>query len=88
MLKVFITSKFKKDIKQIEKQGKDMNLIKAVMNNIQNEISLDDKYKEHELKGDYQNCMECHITPDWLLVYYYGANSVTFYRTGSHSDLF
>jgi mRNA interferase YafQ len=88
MLEVFSTRQFEKDISKIKKQGKNIELLENVMNDIKNEKTLDAKYKEHLLKGDYENCLECHIQPDWLLVYYYGENSITFYRTGSHSELF
>jgi mRNA interferase YafQ len=88
MLDVFSTKQFEKDVSKIKKQGKDIKLLENVMNDIKEETTLKPKYKEHMLKGEYENCSECHIQPNWLLIYYFGENSVIFYRTGSHSELF
>lgn len=88
MREVFYTGKFRKDFKLAIKRGWNMSLIRSVMKEIENEIPLAPKYKEHPLYGDYIGNMECHIQPDWLLIYSFGEGSVTFVRTGSHSDLF
>lgn len=85
---VFYTGKFRKDFKLAIKRGLDMELIRKVMKDLENGISLDPKYKEHPLSGDYAGNLECHIQPDWLMVYMLDETSVTFVRTGSHSDLF
>jgi len=66
----------------------DISLIKAVMRDLENEFPLDSKYKEHPLTGKYIGHLECHIQPDWLLIYLIEGNDLTFVRTGTHSDLF
>lgn len=85
---VFYTGKFRKDFKLVMKRGLDMSLIRTVMKDLENGMQLDPKHKEHPLSGDYAGMLECHIQPDWLLVYMLDEASVTFVRTGSHSDLF
>lgn len=68
---VRFTSRFKKDFKKVLKQGKDENKFLEVINIIANGKKLDEKYKNHKLVDDkvYKDCEECHITPDWLLIY-------------------
>ena len=90
MLEVKITSKFKKDYKLIKKRKLDVNLLKRVVFKIANEIPLDEKHKDHELTGKYKGFRECHIQPDWLLIYLIEDQilTLTLTRTGSHSDLF
>ena len=86
------TSDFKKDYKKILRQGKDITKLKAIINELANGNELDMKYKNHMLKDNkyYKNCGECHIEPDWLLVYKYGDNELILLlvATGSHSELF
>lgn len=81
-------TQFQKDIKLCEKRGKDLTRIKAVMFDLIMENSLAQKYRDHNLSGNYSNCRECHIEPDWLLIYMYKDDGIVFVRTGSHSDLF
>ncbi len=87
---VRITTKFKKDIKQIKKQGKNLNKLYALVEKIAMGEALDKKYKDHLLSGDYSGFRECHIEPDWLLVYQIDDEEIILLlsRTGSHSDLF
>jgi len=88
MLKPIHTKRFEKDIKKVQKQNKDISKLKSVINNLTNETSLESKYKNHKLKGNYIGRMECHIEPDWLLIYRIESPRIIFERTGSHSDLF
>ena len=88
MRNVFYTSKFSKDFKTAIRRNLDISLIKAVMRDLENEFPLDPKYKEHPLTGKYIGHLECHIQPDWLLIYLIEGNDLTFVRTGTHSDLF
>ncbi len=88
MRNVFYTSKFRKDFKAVIKRNLDISLIKTVMRDLENGIPLDPKYKEHPLTGNYAGHLECHIQPDWLLIYLLEGNDLTFVRTGTHSDLF
>lgn len=89
---VKITSKFKSDYKKIRKQGKDINKLINVLEFLANGEELDQKYKNHKLINDknFQDCYECHITPDWLLIYKLQDNELILllFATGSHSDLF
>lgn len=86
------TSRFKKEFKKILKQGKDENLFLEVLSVIANGKELDEKYKNHKLINDktFKECYECHIQPDWLLVYKMHDNELVLllFATGSHSDLF
>ena len=86
MLEVKLTSKFKKDYKL----KKDLELLKEVVKKIAMQEPLDGKYRDHELVGKYKGFRECHVQPDWLLVYLLKEEklTLTLTRTGSHSDLF
>lgn len=90
MLTIRYESTFKKDFKRIVKRGYDIRLLEKVIGLLANEQSLPEKYKDHPLRGDYADCRECHITPDWLLIYQIRNNELilTLTRTGTHSDLF
>ena len=89
---VVTSNKFNKQLKKIIKQGKDLNKLIYVVKELANGKSLDYKYKDHLLSDTkyYRNCRECHIEPDWLLVYKYKDNELILYlvETGSHSDIF
>lgn len=86
------TTDFKKSYKKIKKQGKDIDKLKVVVEKLANGIELEEKYKNHILTDSkyYKNCGECHIEPDWLLVYQYINNELilVLVATGSHSELF
>ncbi len=82
------TSQFKRDVKLAEKRHKPMTKLKEVITKLTNEILLDSKYKDHKLTGDYRDHRECHIEPDWLLIYRIKGREIFFERTGTHSDLF
>jgi mRNA interferase YafQ len=90
MLSETRTSKFKKDFKLMQKRNKDIWKLITVMYLIVNEIPLLPVYKEHPLYGNYEGTLECHIEPDWLLIYEIDDSHkiVRFMRTGTHSDLF
>lgn len=87
---VRFSTRFKKDMMLIRKRGYDQRLIYAVIEKLANGEILAEKYKDHQLTGDYSGFRECHITPDWLLVYQYRENELLLLlsRTGTHSDLF
>lgn len=84
------SSRFKKDLKVVVKRGYDINLITNVIKLLSTGSPLPEKYKDHALTGNWINYRECHITPDWLLVYKVDEDILvlTLTRTGSHSDLF
>ena len=90
MMQLQVTSKFKKDYKRMKKQGKDMRLLESVIDDLLAEKVLDEIYRDHALVGRYLGFRECHILPDWLLIYAVDHNDLilTTSRTGSHSDLF
>ena len=81
---------FKRDRKLLKKQNKDMSKLTDIMNLLINEQPLLPKHENHPLHGNYKNWWECHIEPDWLLIYRIEKSSqqVIFNRTGSHSDLY
>ena len=90
MLTIKYQAAFKKDYKRIVKRGYDMRLLEKVIELLANQKPLPEKNRDHQLSGDYAGCRECHITPDWLLIYEVAAEELILYlnRTGSHSDLF
>lgn len=85
-----ITNQFKKDLKLARKQGKNEDRLWEVVEMLANDEELDPKYKDHNLTGNYAGYRECHVLPDWLLVYKKEANVLVLllYRLGSHSELF
>lgn len=89
--KIDYTSNFKRQLKKIVKQGKDINLLLEIVARLANYEELESKYKNHHLINDktYRNCMECHLKPDWLLVYKYINNNLVLLlvATGSHSKI-
>ena len=90
MLTIKYESTFKKDFKRIIPRGYDARLLERVIQILADGDPLPEKYKDHRLVGDYAGCRECHITPDWLLVYKIDNEELILYltRTGTHSDLF
>lgn len=87
---IVLTSLFKKDLKTAKKRGYDLSLLNDVVNTLASGNPLAEKYKDHNLIGNYKGCRECHITPDWLLIYEISEDEIILYltRTGTHSDLF
>ena len=88
MLAPFYKKQFEKDLKRLIKRGKSSEKIKDVMGKLINQIPLGQSYRDHQLKGNYVDCRECHIEPDWLLIYKIDGAQIIFVRTGSHADLF
>ena len=90
MYKIRPSTKFQKDLKKVQKRGYDISLLTTVLNILANGESLPQKYKDHNLSGNYKGCRECHITPDWLLIYEILDDELILYltRTGTQSDLF
>lgn len=84
------SSQFKKDYKLAIKRGYDVNLLHEVISILANDNPMPEKYKNHSLDGNYRGYRECHIAPDWLLIYKIEKKLLvlTLTRTGSHSDLF
>ena len=84
------SGQFRKDLKLAARRGYNIELLATVIDLLANGETLPGKYKDHSLIGDYADCRECHITPDWLLIYKIDGNELILYltRTGTHSDLF
>ncbi len=89
MRDVVLTSAFKKDYKRLSRSGQYvMQGLQEVTAKLADDNLLDEKYRDHGLIGNWQDCRECHIKPDWLLIYQFKDNELILVRTGTHSDLF
>lgn len=88
--KLILTGRFRKDLKRAKKRGLDITLLNSVVEKLMHGLTLDEKYRDHALKGEYVNFRECHLKPDWLLIYLIEDDilTLTLVTTGSHSDLF
>jgi mRNA interferase YafQ len=84
------TKQFKRDFKLCKKRGLPLVELESIMKNLLQDMTLAEKHRDHVLKGEYNGFGECHIRPDWLLIYLKDPdkNALTFIRTGTHSDLF
>jgi mRNA interferase YafQ len=87
-LKIHYTTQFKKDYKKAKKQGKDLDKLKTVIDMLSKNQKLDPTYRDHPLAGNWKKHRDCHIEPDWLLIYRIYENELFLERTGSHSELF
>ncbi len=90
MLEIVPSNQFKKDLKLAKKRGCNMEQLRDVVNTLAQEQQLDRKYRDHGLTGNYNGFRECHVEPDWLLIYRISHKSLELFlfRTGTHSDLF
>ena len=88
MLTIIWESQFKKDFNNADKQRRKIEKLTDIIQKLQHGDQLPPKNKKHKLKGNYVNCWECHIEPDWLLIYQLTSEELLLVRTGSHSDLF
>ena len=88
MLDLRYSSKFKKDFKTCVKRKYKMELLMQVIDILRIPDTLPQKNSDHSLSGNYEGYRECHIAPDWLLIYRQADNELLVYRTGTHSDLF
>ena len=88
MLKINSSGRFKRDLKTCQKRGYDLHLLEAVIDILRIPDQLPIQNKDHFLKGYYSGRKECHIAPDWLLIYEIYEDELYLDRTGTHSDLF
>ena len=88
MLVIERTSQFKRDVKRVIKRGKAISKLRFIVDKLANKHILEARYYDHALLGKYINARECHIEPDWLLIYRLTEKKLHLERTGSHSDLF
>ncbi len=88
MKAIFQTRQFKKDFKRIKKRGKDLNKLKEDVSAIANNEVLEERDRDHALSGNWSGSRNCHIEPDWILIYQVDGEHLFLERTGRHSDLF
>jgi len=81
-------TQFKRDVKRLQRRHKDLDKLKAVIRLLANGEGLPIAFQDHSLKGLLKDCRECHIEPDWLLIYRIDGNELCLVRTGTHADLF
>jgi mRNA interferase YafQ len=88
MKAIHTSAKFRKDFKRAIKRGKNMGKLQSVVNILVTAEKLPPHYKPHKLSGGYADLWECHIEPDWLLIYDVNEDALELLRLGTHSDLF
>ena len=90
MLDLVFTTQFRRDLKRLRKQGTPIEKLDTVLQALRRDERLPARYRDHALTGDYSGFRECHIMPDWLLIYAidHGQLILTASRTGSHAELF
>jgi mRNA interferase YafQ len=81
-------TQFKRDVKLAEKRGKDLGKLRELILLLAERVPLPPRYRDHPLGGEWKNFRDCHIEPDWLLLYKVDGNDLYLVRTGTHSDLF
>ena len=84
---IIYTTQFKRDYKKIKKQNKELNKLKLLIEKLIFGEKLEPKYKDHQLTGAFKGYRDCHIEPDWLLIYKKTTDYLILERTGSHSEL-
>ena len=88
MLTPVFHKRFRRDLRLAAKRGIDIENMKDIMALLLEGEQLGPKYRDHKLKGKYEDCRECHVQPDWLLIYRVVGNELHLLRTGTHTDLF
>ena len=88
MLEIVYTSRFKKDAKRIQRRGKDVRKLYVLIDALAKDTPLPKNLRDHALRGNYVDHRECHIEPDWLLIYKINNDVLRLERTGTHADLF
>ncbi len=89
-LNVVVTTRYRKDAKRVRKCGKDMARVVAVVDALRHRRPLAGRHRDHALSGDWQGWRDCHVEPDWVLIYRVDeqARELILARTGTHADLF
>jgi len=88
MLELELTRSFLKELKQAKKRNCNLEILDSTIALLRKNQPLPVRYRDHKLVGNYQGCRECHLKPDWLLIYKIIGNKLVLLRTGTHSDLF
>ena len=87
-MKIVYTSQFKKDFKRAERQKRDLNKLRSAVDALFTGESLDQSFRDHPLVSNWKGYRECHLAPDWLLIYKLTSDELILVRLGSHSELF
>ena len=87
-MRVVQTKQFRKDIKRVFKRGKDQEKLVRLLRILESERDLPESYRDHALAGNWAGRRDCHIEPDWILIYKVCEEQIVLERTGTHSDLF
>ena len=87
-LEIIQSTRFRRDIKRLQKQGKNLADLQSIIRTLVKKKLLEPKCKDHKLVGDWKEYRDCHIEPDWLLIYKVEGNELHLVRTGSHAELF
>jgi mRNA interferase YafQ len=87
-LGLLTTNAFEKDVRRVEKQGKDLDKLEEVVNLLQTQRPLPSRCRPHALRGNWSGHWDCHVKPDWLLLYKVTETELILVRTGSHAELF
>jgi len=82
------TTQFTRDVRRMRKRGKDLSRLQDVVRLLASGSALDPKFRDHPLGGSWQPSRDCHVEPDWVLIYTIDQDSLRLERTGTHSDLF
>jgi mRNA interferase YafQ len=88
MLKPFFSKQFERDLALMRRRGKEGKKIREILQKLIHEEKLEPRFRDHKLTGNFKDRRECHIEPDWLLVYRVQEGTIVFERTGTHADLF
>lgn len=88
MKKLVLSNAFRKDVKRAAKRGKSLSKLQKILDLLQEDLPLPSRTRPHKLTGNYIDFYECHIEPDWLLIYEVTETKLLLSRTGSHADLF
>lgn len=88
MKQFFQTTQFSKDLKRMQKRGKDLEKLKVIVRKLADDNPLDPHHRVHPLSGEWKHCRDCHIESDWVLIYTKTNEYLRLERTGMHSDLF
>ena len=82
------STRFRRDVKRLQRQRRDLARLEIIVNNLVAQTPLAERYRDHALTGNWKGFRECHIQPDWLLIYCSEAEELQLVRTGSHAELF
>ena len=87
-MRLLTTRRFERDLKRVKKRGKRLEKLKTITDMLLTGEPLPSRYRAHQLSGNWQGFLECHVEPDWLLIWEQDEDALILTRTGSHSDLF